>query len=114
MPLDLAPSAADTRGVPATLTAPAVPEIELDEETLRRLVPPYHVILHNDDHNSMAHVVRALRLSVPSLSDEDAVRIMFEAHTNGQATVITCAREEAELYRDRLESFGLTATIEPA
>jgi len=100
----------------ARFTAPVAPEIdlELDVETLRRLVPPYRVVLHNDDHNSMDHVVRALRRSVPSLSVDDAVRIMFDAHNHGQATVITCAKEEAELYRDRLQSFALTATIEPA
>lgn len=62
----------------------------------------------------MDHVVRSLRRTVPSLTIEDAVHIMFDAHTHGQATVITCSKEEAELYRERLQSFGLTATIEPA
>lgn len=62
----------------------------------------------------MAHVVHALRASVPDLTVERATEIMLEAHTNGQAEVITCPLELAELYRDRLESFGLTATIERA
>lgn len=95
-------------------STPTLPRIDIDEESLTRLVPKYHVILHNDDHNSMDHVVRSLLRSVQSLSAEDAVRIMFEAHENGQATVITCPKEAAEHYRDRLESCGLTATIEPA
>ena len=60
----------------------------LDEETLKRLLPPYHVILHNDDHNSMDHVVRSLTKCVPSLTVERAAEIMFEAHRHGQATVI--------------------------
>ena len=62
---------------------PALPDTDIDEETLLRLVPPYRVILHNDDHNSMEHVVESLRRSVPSLSVEEAAAIMMDAHTNG-------------------------------
>ena len=93
---------------------PSLPDVEVDEETLLRLVPPYRVILHNDDHNSMEHVVESLRRSVPSLSVAEAAAIMMDAHTNGHATVIECPKEAAEHYRDALESCGLTATIEPA
>ncbi len=93
---------------------PALPGIDIDEETLLRLVPPYRVILHNDDHNSMEHVVESLRRSVPSLSVDEAAAIMMDAHTNGQATVIECPKEAAEHYREALESCGLTATIEAA
>lgn len=82
-----------------------------DEEAI---LPPYRVVLHNDDHNSMDHVVRALLTSVPELETERAVEIMYEAHNHGQAQVIVCPLERAELYRDRLESHGLTATIEKA
>lgn len=100
------------------MTSPAEPTVApntgIDEETLKRLIPPYNVILHNDDHNSMDHVVKSLLRSVPSLSVEDATRIMFEAHENGSAVVISCPKEQAEMYRDRLESLSLTATIEPA
>ncbi len=85
---------------------------EPDLERLQKLLPPYAVILHNDDHNTMDHVVAALLKSVPDLSPEQAIEIMFEAHNNGQATVIICPLELAELYRDRLQSFWLTATIE--
>ena len=50
-----------------------------------------------------------------SVSPKKGDRLSYDlAHTNGQATVITCAKEEAELYRERLQSFGLTATIEQA
>lgn len=90
------------------------PETQVNEETLTRLLPPYRVILHNDDVNDMGHVVQSLLKTVPSLSEDDATIIMTEAHTKGQASVITCPKEPAEHYRDGLESCGLTATIEPA
>jgi ATP-dependent Clp protease adaptor protein ClpS len=86
---------------------------ELSEETRQRIAPPYRVVLHNDDENSMDHVVRSLTRSVPGLTVERAAEIMFEAHHQAQATVIVCHKELAELYRERLESCGLTSTIEP-
>ncbi len=94
--------------------APTLPDTVLDAETVKKLLPPFRVVLHNDDHNSMDHVVLSIMRSVPSLTAEDAAEIMLQAHTHGQATVIQCPKEAAEYYRDRLESCGLTATIEPA
>ena len=76
----------------------------------RRLLPPYNVILHNDDHNPIPHVVKALQKSVPGMSFGRATATMWEAHTSGKAIVITCHLELAELYQQRLRSFGLTAT----
>jgi ATP-dependent Clp protease adaptor protein ClpS len=58
--------------------------------------------------------VRSLLKSVPTIGPTRATRIMLEAHNKGKAVVTTCPLELAELYRDRLESFGLTATIEKA
>lgn len=95
----------------ATSDAP-VRESEL--RSLEEILPPWVVILHNDDHNAMDHVVRALLLSIPELSLERAAEVMLAAHEHGQADVISCPLERAELYRDRLESHGLTATIRKA
>lgn len=82
--------------------------------TERKHVPFYKVLLHNDDHNAMDHVVMALVKSVPQLSADRAVEIMFEAHQQGVALVTTAPQEHAEFYQERLLSFGLTATLEPA
>ena len=94
--------------------APTLPEKVLDEETLLRLLPPYRVILHNDDENSMDHVVLSLMRCVPSLGFEEAAELMVTAHHHGQARVIECPKEAAEHHRAGPESCGLTATIEPA
>jgi ATP-dependent Clp protease adaptor protein ClpS len=81
--------------------------------TARKHAPRYRVLLHNDDYNSMEHVVQALVKTVNSLTIPQAVSIMMEAHTNGTALVITCAQEHAEFYSEGLQSHGLTSTIEP-
>ncbi len=92
-----------------TQTVPR-PDIVVERSTL----PPYNLLLHNDDVNSMDHVVRALVESIPDISSERAAEIMIEAHQTGRAVVLTCPLELAELYRDRLKSFGLRASIEAA
>lgn len=89
-------------------------ETERIERTLQEILPPYSVILYNDDHHAMDYVVAALVKSVSSLSTVEAEGIMFEAHNTGRAVVITCPLEQAELYRDRINTFGLGVTIEKA
>jgi ATP-dependent Clp protease adaptor protein ClpS len=101
--------AVETPTAPAPTQAP--PQTD-DVDIRRRLLPPYKVILHNDDHNGMDHVVQALQKSIPGMSLGKAVAIMWEAHTSGKAVVIVCYLEQAELYQQRILSFGLTATIE--
>ena len=96
------------------VTTDTAAETDQLTERLRNILQPYSVILHNDDVHSMDFVVDALLKSVQSLSEDDAVRIMLEAHNTGSAIVITCPLEHAELYRDRLRSFDLGVTIEPA
>ena len=89
-------------------------ETEQDAQTVADFLPPYSVILHNDEVHSMDYVMASLLRSVSSLTTEDAASIMLEAHNQGRAVVITCPFERAELYRDRIRTFGLAATIEKA
>lgn len=102
--------------VPIRLRSPAAPDVvrESDLQTLRERFPPYRVILHNDDHHSMDEVVLALIKSVPGLNERKAVLIMLQAHLHGRATVIVCPREQAEYYAERINTYGITATIERA
>lgn len=99
--------------VPPQLLPARPPLLEDERARLKECLPDYRVVLHNDDVNSMQHVVDALLKTVSRLSNEDAHHIMMAAHEHGQATVIECPKEPAEHYRDGLEGYGLTATIEP-
>ena len=81
---------------------------------IKDILPPYSVILHNDEVHSMGFVVSALLKSVSVLSSERAEAIMLEAHTEGRAIVISCPLEQAEFYRDRLRTYSLSITIEKA
>lgn len=76
-------------------------------------LPPYRVLLHNDDHNDMLHVVRTL-VELTPLNKTRAVEVTLEAHTRGVALVVVTHKERAELYQQQFASKSLTATIEPA
>ena len=78
-----------------------------------RLLPPYKVILFNDDYNDMDYVVAVLLHLISHLTQPEANEIMLTAHLTGSAVVIVCPKESAEYYQERLSGYGLTATIEP-
>jgi ATP-dependent Clp protease adaptor protein ClpS len=78
-----------------------------------RLLPPYKVILFNDDYNDMDYVVAVLLHTFNNLSQQEAEHIMLTAHLTGSAVVVVCPKEIAEYYQERLLGYGLTATIEP-
>jgi ATP-dependent Clp protease adaptor protein ClpS len=76
-----------------------------------RLEDMYQVILHNDDKNTVEHVVRCL-MRVFGHNGPLAVKIMMEAHERGKAVAEVEAESEAKRHRDQLQSFGLSATVE--
>jgi ATP-dependent Clp protease adaptor protein ClpS len=108
---DSTPTGSGSDGV--VMTSPEV-EQEILERSLTEHIPRFAVILHNDETNSMEHVVDALLKSVPTLSEQDAIKVMMDAHTDGKAVVTVCPLETAEFYRDRLQSFSIGASIEAA
>ena len=74
---------------------------------------PWNVILHNDWENTMPEVVVILKKVIPGMTLKKATKIMWEAHTTGKALVKSCHKELAEHYEGRLQSEGLSITIEP-
>ncbi len=87
--------------------------MEKAPERVRKPSPRYKVLLHNDPVNSMEYVVTTLRQVVPSLSEQDAIAVMLEAHNTGIGLVIVCDIEPAEFYCETLKAKGLSSTIEP-
>jgi ATP-dependent Clp protease adaptor protein ClpS len=75
-------------------------------------LPPWKVVLHNDQINGMEDVVVTIKMLTP-LSEQAAVRRMLEAHLRGRAMLLTTHRERAELYKNQFASRGLTVTIGP-
>jgi len=95
-------------------TGPRVGTIvmERDEQvTSIKGLEPWKVILFNDSHNTMDHVVAAL-CRIFRFSTQAAILKMAEAHTTGRTIVAACPLEEAEYYVVQLSNAGLTAEIQ--
>lgn len=91
----------------------STPEIEQRSTTKTLILPPWRVLLHNDDYHTIDYVIASLLATVTSLTVEQAVAVTFEADACGLALVIVTPRERAEFYRERLQQCGLISTIEP-
>jgi ATP-dependent Clp protease adaptor protein ClpS len=87
-------------------------------------LPPYDVILLDDDDHSFEYVVRMLK-TLFGHPLEKGYRMAMEVHTTGRVVVATTNLEQAELKRDQIHAFGpdplvprckgsMSATVEPA
>ncbi len=76
-------------------------------------LPPWKVLLHNDDKNDMGHVVMSI-VELTPLTEQDAELRMKEADEHGLSLLLVTHKERAELYQEQFQSKGLTVTIEPA
>lgn len=94
-----------------------------DEARTRRL-PPYNVILLNDDDHSFEYVILMLK-TLFGHPPEKGYKMAVEVDTTGRVVVATTNLEQAELKRDQIQAFGpdpfiprckgsMSATIEPA
>ena len=98
-------------GGAVTTTAPT--RTPRPSRTPPKQLPPWKVLLHNDDVNDMLFVVKTVMMLTPLGKEESIVRTL-EAHESGTSLLLTTHQERAELYRDQFTSRGLTVTIEPA
>jgi ATP-dependent Clp protease adaptor protein ClpS len=73
-------------------------------ETATRRIPPYNVILENDDYHTLEFVVDVLR-KVLGCPLERAVQLALQAHTTGRSIIWTGTREVAELKVEQVRSF---------
>ncbi|HKA52909.1 MAG TPA: ATP-dependent Clp protease adaptor ClpS [Candidatus Binatia bacterium] len=95
------------------------------EKTRTRRVPPYHVILENDDFHTLEFVVDVLCKAL-GYTKERSVQLTLLAHHTGRAVVWTGTKEVAELKVEQIRTFHeiraadqtslgpLRCTIEPA
>src|SRR3954447_12020023 len=89
-----------------------------------RKLPPYHVVLLDDDDHSYEYVIEMLKCLF-GYPDEHGYQIAGEVDAVGRAVVATTHKELAELKRDQIRGYGvdirvatcagsMTAIIEPS
>jgi ATP-dependent Clp protease adaptor protein ClpS len=94
------------------------------EEQKTEGLPPYNVILLDDDDHSYEYVIHMLKVLFGH-PPEKGYRMALEVDTKGRVIVATTNLERAELKRDQIQAFGpdpliprckgsMSATVEPA
>ena len=94
------------------------------EEQKTEGLPPYNVVLLDDDDHSYEYVILMLK-RIFGHSIEKAYEMAQEVDATGRVIVATTNLEQAELKRDQIHAFGpdpliprckgsMSATIEPA
>jgi ATP-dependent Clp protease adaptor protein ClpS len=89
-----------------------------------RKLPPYNVILLDDDEHTYAYVIEMLQ-KIFAHGEQQAYKMAKEVDETGRVIVLTTHKERAELKRDQIHGFGadprleasrasMRATIEPA
>jgi ATP-dependent Clp protease adaptor protein ClpS len=100
------------------------PKSRPDKQSDQKHIPPYHVILLNDDDHTYEYVIRMLG-DLFGHSVEKAFLMAQEVDKAGRAIVDTTTKERAELKQEQIHAYGadplsknskgsMTAVIEPA
>lgn len=78
-----------------------------------RKLPPYKVLLHNDDVSTFDYVIQSI-VRLTTLNQQEALLRTIEAHEQGVSLLVTTHRERAELYCEQFASLNISVSMEPA
>lgn len=84
---------------------------ETEKAPKTSLAPPWNVVVHDDPVTLMTYVTKVFR-QVFGYSQDHAHRLMMEVHSSGRSVVWTGAREQAEMYVQKLQAFHLLSSLE--
>ena len=91
-----------TEPIVSTQTAPRA---RTDVETRTKRMPPYHVIILNDEEHTVEYVIELLtKLFGHPL--KTAEEMTWKIHLGGRAVVYTTHKEKAELKCEQVLSYG--------
>lgn len=79
----------------------STPVMEPELRNEQKILPPFHIIIENDDYHTMGFVVEVLQKTFAH-PEMVAIELMAIAHTTGQAVVWTGAKEIGELKLEQL------------
>ena len=87
------------------VTTQTAPRQSTRPETETKRLPPYNVVILNDEEHTFDYVIELLRkLFAHPL--KAAVVLTWRVHNSGRAVVYTTHKEKAELKRDQVLAYG--------
>ena len=113
---------ADTGG--AATVEKAKPSKKANPRNQTDRLPPYNVVLLDDDHHTYEYVIEMLG-KIFGYDKEKAFKLAEEVDKQGRVILLTTHKEKAELKRDQVTGYGpdfrmdtskgsMSAIIEPA
>lgn len=95
------------------MAARAATKVKTDTKTKPKtsLATPWNVIVHDDPVTLQTYVTKAL-MKVFRYSESKSQRLMLEVHKKGRSIVWTGAREQAEMYAQKLQAHHLLTSLE--
>jgi ATP-dependent Clp protease adaptor protein ClpS len=75
------------------------------------LARPWNVVVHDDPVTLMSYVTKVF-MQVFGYPQDKARRLMLEVHRTGRSVVWTGAREQAEIYVQKLQAHHLLTSLE--
>lgn len=85
---------------------------DFDPEVLRRLLPPFKVVVHNNEYNTFEEVIHILVRAVPGMTQERAAELANEIHATGAAVAYVGPKERAEAVAGVIRTIGIKVTVE--
>src|SRR5262245_35613577 len=110
--------------MPGTQIIPAPPKAAIKPKDDTKRMPPWNVVLLNDEEHTYEYVMRMMQ-NLFAHPQEKAFAIAKTVDSDGRAVCLTTHKEHAEFKRDQILAFGrdplmavckgsMTAIIEPA
>lgn len=82
-----------------------MPREKTDQETRTKRLPPYNVVILNDEEHTMDYVVELLG-KLFAHPRKTSIDLTWRIHLTGRAVVYTTHKEKAELKRDQVLAYG--------
>lgn len=86
------------------------PQAKSRRDKKPKRLPPYNVLLWNDDDHTFEYVIVMLH-DLFGHPVEKAFEMAKQVDSQGRAIVLTTTKEHAELKRDQIHAYGKDATI---
>ncbi|MCB9849586.1 MAG: ATP-dependent Clp protease adaptor ClpS [Phycisphaerales bacterium] len=91
--------------------AAAVAEAQPQRATNPKILPPYNVVLLDDNDHTYDYVILML-MRLFGRTKEDAELMAYEVDTTGRVIVDTTTKERAELKQEQIHAFGPDPDLE--
>ena len=97
----------------ATATPATAPKTGTKAKVTVQWLPPYKVVVFNNDYNTFDEVIAILMAAVPGLSLPEAVGLTYEIHLTGAAVPYRGMLDEAEQVAAKIRTIGVKVALEP-